>query len=79
MAKGGKREGSGRHKKDPTTLKTFRVNEEALETCLKANVRVNFEVNKLVIRLSEEVKQGQLAQKTTEVFNNICEFANKYS
>jgi hypothetical protein len=57
MTKGGKREGSGRNKKDPTTLRTFRVNEEALKTCLKNDVRVNFEVNKLVMRLAEEVKK----------------------
>jgi hypothetical protein len=57
MTKGGKREGSGRKKREPTTLRTFRVNEEALKTCLKNDVRVNFEVNKLVIRLAENVKK----------------------
>ena len=63
MTKGGKREGSGRHKKDPTTLKTFRVNEDALKTCLKAKVKVNFEVNKLVMRLAEEVKHVEQHEK----------------
>jgi hypothetical protein len=50
---GGKTKGSGRKKREPTTLRTFRVNEEALKTCLNAKVKVNFEVNKLVIRLAE--------------------------
>ena len=54
--RGGKREGSGRKIKEETVITSVRLNKEALEILRAAKYPINKEINELVKKISEEIK-----------------------
>ena len=59
MTAGGKREGSGRKKKEETETTGFRINSEALNICRAVYGRtLNKQINDFVKRLAKKAGKG---------------------